>query len=330
MTELLYTAEAPFEAARLDARGWHGHSFRLRVRVPPDGGAVDPSALAHAAREAVAPLDSSLLNEHVEPADDAALLDALGQRLYQQGVAPQRLALRSAPDRGAGRGERDWYWRAFRFEAAHRLPNVPSGHPCARMHGHGYRVVLEADGLDAAQLGALWAPVGAELDHACLNDLLPNPTSELLAVWLWQRLAAPDSGVRRLHVLETEHSGCTYDGARHTIWKAQRFEAATRVAGAGDRRAQLHGHSYRLRVHITAPLDEVRGWTLDYGDVKAAFGPVREALDHQRLDALPGLEGGDVATLARWVAEATAPRLPQLCRVDVHERDGVGAIAYPG
>ncbi|MFW6278139.1 MAG: 6-pyruvoyl trahydropterin synthase family protein [Halorhodospira sp.] len=329
MTGLLYTAEMPFEAARRDARGWHGHSFRLRVRAAPAEGARGAMALAQAAGEAVAPLDYSLLNEHLPAVDDRGLLKALGQRLQDRGIAPRRLALRSAPDRGAAWGEDGWSWRTFCFEAAHRLPHVPQGHPCGRMHGHGYRVTLESTGLDAQQLGALWAPVGAEIDHACLNDFLPNPTSELIAAWLWQRLEAAANGIRRIHVHETEHSGCVYDGSHHTIWKAQRFEAATRVAGASDRRDRLHGHGYRLRVHVTTPLDQDLGWTLDYADVKRAFAPVREALDHQRLDTLEGLEGGDVATLARWLVAETAPRLPQLSRIDVFERKGVGAIAYP-
>ncbi len=329
MESLLYTAEAPFEAARRDGRGWHGHSFRLRVRAAPDGGAADPDALAAACARAVAPLDYTLLNDGVEDPTDARLLEELGQRLRAAGVTPRRLALRSAPDRGVGRGEVAWSWRSFRFEAAHRLPYVPEGHPCGRMHGHGYLVVLEAVDTDAEALGTAWAPLGEALDRACLNDFLDNPTSELIAVWLWEQLRPRCPGLIRVHVHETEHSGCTYDGERHTIWKAQRFEAAPRLAAAADRRGRLHGHGYRLRVHVTAPLDRVLGWTLDYGDVKAAFAPVREALDHQRLDAIDGLESGDVADLAAWAARAAHRRLPELLRIDCYERDGVGAIAWP-
>ncbi|MBK1729878.1 6-carboxytetrahydropterin synthase [Halorhodospira halophila] len=329
MESLLYTAEVPFEAARRDGRGWHGHSFRLRARVRADGGAADPDALAGACAAAVAPLDYTLLNEHLDDPADPRVLDELGRRLEAAGVVPHRLALRSAPDRGVGREGGAWAWRAFRFEAAHRLPYVPEGHPCGRMHGHGYLVVLEAAGGDPEALGEAWAPLGQALDRACLNDFLDNPTSELIAVWLWEQLRPRCPGLIRLHVHETEHSGCTYDGAQHTIWKAQRFEAATCVADADDTRARLHGHGYRLRVHVTAPLDRVLGWTLDYGDVKAAFAPVREALDHQRLDTIAGLESGDVASLAAWAARAARQRLPELLRVDCYERDGVGAIAWP-
>ena len=32
------------------------------------------------------------------------------------------------------------------FEAAHRLPNVPAGHKCARLHGHSYRAEIRVEG----------------------------------------------------------------------------------------------------------------------------------------------------------------------------------------
>ena len=32
-------------------------------------------------------------------------------------------------------------WKEFTIEAAHRLPNVPEGHKCARLHGHSFRIV---------------------------------------------------------------------------------------------------------------------------------------------------------------------------------------------
>ncbi len=331
MTRVLLTAEAPFEAARRINGGWEGHSFRLRVRATPEDGLEDAEGLARLCTRAVAPADRSLLNEAMGVTGDAELLRALEERLRAEGVSPRRLALRSAPDRGVAQaGEDAWQWRAFRFEAAHRLPYVPEGHPCARMHGHGYRVVLEARGLDADQLAVLWAPVGAELDHACLNEILENPTSERLAAWLWRRLRAQHGGLRRVHVQESEHSGCSFDGGQYSAWKAQRLEAATRRRGGADHRGRLHGHGYRLRLWVSAPLDEERGWAMDFGDIKAAFAPLREALDHHRLDEIAGLEQGDVGTLARWIAERTARRLPELQCVDVDEQEGLGARAELG
>src|ERR1700759_1139491 len=60
----------------------------------------------------------------------------------------------------------------FRFEAAHRLPKVPAGHKCARLHGHSFRVELavagpvdEATGwfLDFPHPYHAWAPLHAPL-----------------------------------------------------------------------------------------------------------------------------------------------------------------------
>ena len=84
--------------------------------------------------------------------------------------------------------------------ASRCLPNVPADHKCGRMHGHGFEVILHASidlgardiGVDYDHIDACWAPIHALLDHACLNDIaeLENPTSELLASWIWKRLKA--------------------------------------------------------------------------------------------------------------------------------------------
>ena len=37
-------------------------------------------------------------------------------------------------------------YKDFSFEAAHRLPNVPDGHKCARLHGHSFHVRVSVDG----------------------------------------------------------------------------------------------------------------------------------------------------------------------------------------
>ncbi|RLK61357.1 6-carboxytetrahydropterin synthase QueD [Actinokineospora cianjurensis] len=116
-------------------------------------------------------------------------------------------------------------FREFTFEAAHRLPNVPEGHKCARLHGHSYRVEVAVSGpvdpvagwvMDFGDLKAAVRPVIAELDHYYLNDVagLENPTSEVLAEWLWERLRAtlPLSAIT---VRETCTSGCTYRGESH-------------------------------------------------------------------------------------------------------------------
>lgn len=112
------------------------------------------------------------------------------------------------------------------------------------------------------------------------------------------------------------------------LWKEQTFESALclRRAPAGDPRRRQHGHSYRIRLHLTAPLDEVLGWTVDYGEVKARFEPVYRELDHHRLDRLTGLDDADPASLLVWIRRTLTERLPPLDRIDLEQTLGCGAM----
>ena len=111
----------------------------------------------------------------------------------------------------------------FTFEAAHRLPNVPADHKCARPHGHSFRVAIHAEGPGGDESG--WARDSAALRAACepkrggtsargLNEVegLGNPTSERLAEWIWALLAPALPGLSRVVVRETCTSGCVYTG----------------------------------------------------------------------------------------------------------------------
>ena len=91
-------------------------------------------------------------------------------------------------------------FKDFTFEAAHRLPHVPEGHKCGRLHGHSFMVRLEITGeidphtgwiMDFAELKAAFKPTTYDrLDHYYLNDIhgLENPTSEVLAKWIWDQI----------------------------------------------------------------------------------------------------------------------------------------------
>ena len=113
----------------------------------------------------------------------------------------------------------------FGFESAHSLPNVPSGHKCARLHGHSFRVRVTVEGevgersgwvLDFAELKAAVQPTIDELDHRLLNDIegLDNPTSEVLARWIWDRISGRLPELAAVEVRETCTTGCTYRGER--------------------------------------------------------------------------------------------------------------------
>ena len=114
-------------------------------------------------------------------------------------------------------------FKVFTLEAAHRLPNVPPGRKCARLHGHSFRVEIHVRGepgadsgwvMDFAELKAAFAPLFEQLDHHYLNEVpgLENPTSEHLAAWIWVRLAPALPGLAEVVVHETCTSGCRYRG----------------------------------------------------------------------------------------------------------------------
>lgn len=113
--------------------------------------------------------------------------------------------------------------REYHFEAAHYLPRVAPGHKCARMHGHSYRVVVTVEGevdahfgwvMDFGDLDVHVLPLIDGLDHRVLNEQpgLDNPTSELLAAWLWQRIKPVVPMLAELEVAETPVSRCVYRG----------------------------------------------------------------------------------------------------------------------
>ncbi len=114
-------------------------------------------------------------------------------------------------------------FKEFTLEAAHRLPHVPEGHKCARLHGHSFRVEIHVGGplqeptgwvMDFADLSAAFRPLHDQLDHRYLNDVagLENPTSENLAKWIWERLRPTLPALCRVVVRETCTSGCAYEG----------------------------------------------------------------------------------------------------------------------
>ena len=113
--------------------------------------------------------------------------------------------------------------REFTFEAAHRLPNVPAGHKCGRLHGHSFRIELICHGpidphtgwlIDFADIKKSFDPLLQQLDHYYLNDIdgLENPTTENLARWIWIRLKPVLPPLTQINVVETCTSRCEYRG----------------------------------------------------------------------------------------------------------------------
>ena len=113
--------------------------------------------------------------------------------------------------------------REYRFEAAHRLPRLPPEHKCHRLHGHSFRfevmLVGEVDEqtgflIDFGDVDAIVEPLRQRLDHYFLNEIegLENPTSEILARWLWRALKPTLPMLASITVAETCDARCVYRG----------------------------------------------------------------------------------------------------------------------
>lgn len=348
---LLHVAAAGFESARQvgvlpqkhRSSRLHGHSFlaKVRARLPREwasfpGGEVGD--LRARLADTLEPLDYRFLNEQVSHPTDENL--ARWIRAYLDVPGLEQVGIQSTQHSGADldRNDHAHIWRRYVFEAAHQLTGVPAGHKCGRMHGHGFEVILHADqdlgardlGIDYDHLDECWAPIHAQFHHGCLNDIpgLENPTSEIIGAWIWERLKPVLPELSWVTVYETATCGAHYDGRHYRIWKELSLDSSLRLRRApeGDPRRRIHGHTYNLRLHLCAPLDAVRGWTVDFGDVKTLFDPMFRDLDHQPLHELPGVEDNDPESLAKWIRDRALPVLPALDRIDLYETRGSGAI----
>lgn len=114
--------------------------------------------------------------------------------------------------------------KTFQFEAAHLLPHLPESHKCRRLHGHSFKAEIAIAGecdpslgwlMDYAELADAFRPLWEQLDHRYLNEIagLENPTSETIAVWIWDRLKPKLPLLTEIVVAETCTARCIYRGA---------------------------------------------------------------------------------------------------------------------
>ncbi len=113
--------------------------------------------------------------------------------------------------------------KRYTFEAAHRLPKVPEGHKCGRLHGHSYAIEVRVEGevdvqsgmvIDYGDISAVVKPLIKRLDHYYLNEIegLENSTSEVLARWLWEQIKPSLPQLTCITVAETCTARCEYRG----------------------------------------------------------------------------------------------------------------------
>lgn len=109
----------------------------------------------------------------------------------------------------------------YQIESARFLPHLPEGHPCKRVHGHSFKIILTLRGALQPQVGwvqdyheidHIMKPLLDTIDHRLLNEVtgLENPTSELLAKWIYDHVVIKLPLLKLVTVMETSTTECSY------------------------------------------------------------------------------------------------------------------------
>ncbi len=122
----------------------------------------------------------------------------------------------------------------------------------------------------------------------------------------------------------------------HTIFKDFTFAAAHAIRGHTRGCENLHGHNYRVRVHVQAErLDEL-GMVLDFADLKAMVQEILGPFDHRVINDIPPFDRRNTTAelLSQYVYEEVARRLAdqervRVARVEVWENDTACALYEP-
>ena len=117
-------------------------------------------------------------------------------------------------------------YKKFNIESARSLPNVPENHPCNRLHGHSFKIIISVEGqideqsgfvIDFQEIENAFNPIKGILDHSYLNDIegLSNPTSENICIWIWNKIESSIPDICEIEIKETDSTGCKYKGEYH-------------------------------------------------------------------------------------------------------------------
>jgi 6-pyruvoyltetrahydropterin/6-carboxytetrahydropterin synthase len=112
------------------------------------------------------------------------------------------------------------------------------------------------------------------------------------------------------------------------IFKEFSIEAAHWLPNVpdGHKCRRLHGHSFRIELHVAGQVDEHLGWVMDFGELKSAFRSIEDQLDHRCLNDVEGLENPTSENLARWIWSRLRAELPTLSRIVVRETCTSGCV----
>lgn len=114
-------------------------------------------------------------------------------------------------------------FKKFTIESARSLPNLPDSHPCKKIHGHSFKIIIYVKGqtdsktgfvIDFNNIEKAFNPLKKKLDHAYLNNIdgLNNPSSENMCIWIWKKLEKKLPGLSMIKIKETNSTGCIYKG----------------------------------------------------------------------------------------------------------------------
>jgi 6-pyruvoyltetrahydropterin/6-carboxytetrahydropterin synthase len=115
------------------------------------------------------------------------------------------------------------------------------------------------------------------------------------------------------------------------VFREFTFEAAHLLPNVpqGHKCSRLHGHSFRVEVHVEGPVQSEAGWVIDFADIKTAFNPIHDQLDHYYLNEIEGLSNPTSENLAIWIWKRLSPTLSGLSKIVVRETCNVGCV-YEG
>lgn len=132
-------------------------------------------------------------------------------------------------------------WRDFTFSSAHRLPLLPPSHKCSRLHGHNYDLRVFLCGPLEPTLG--WVvdfgivdvrvkQLLEQLDHHPLNEvpgLETCPTTEMLTLWLLERIVLCEPLLSAVEVREKDTSGARLEVEDWRAWKRVKANEAAKA-----------------------------------------------------------------------------------------------------
>lgn len=227
------------------------------------------------------------------------------------------------------------YTIAVGFEAARQVTVLPEGHKARNLHGHSFLAKVRCDlpagwgsfpGAEVEELAARFKSTVAPLDYKDLNQLIPEPTDENLARWIYKQF--PVSGIENIGLQSTQSQGVDLDADGHAhIWRRYRFEAAHQLPNVAPNHkcGRMHGHSFEVILHADTTLHRDESISIDYDHIDTLWQPIHKKLDHHCLNDIPGLENPTSELISSWIWSQLKPKFSQLSWVTVYETASCGA-----